>query len=202
VVEHLHHHATVGYFYSGTVPAHGESMWKFVIRNILYSTSNAYCVAEKIRKDRGHPWWRNCVIRQHCLSVVIAILMWSMWGWRGVGLFVVQAAIAIFTVELVQYFQHYGLVRENGTPVSELHSWNGDGWLTNVITLNIARHSEHHLDSRIPYQALRALEDAPYMPVGYFGLTWIALMPAVWRIVIDPFYERCFVFRGGGSKGE
>jgi alkane 1-monooxygenase len=86
---------------------------------------------------------------------------------------------------MVQYFEHYGLLRRRSEPLGAEHAWNSNGWVTNAITLNITRHSDHHLHAWVPYQALRLHPGAPTMPFGYFGLTWLALLPPVWRAVID-----------------
>lgn len=186
VVEHLHHHAHVGKPQCGTVPLPGESMWSFVLRNACFGYRNAYQVAEKIRVRRGLPWVANRVVQQHALTVVLLIGVVLAWGVHGLLLFGVQAAVAVFTVELVQYCEHYGLVRNDGEAATARHAWNSNGWVTNAITLNITRHSEHHLAAHIPYQSLRAMPAAPHTRMGYFGLTWLALWPAIWRRRVDP----------------
>lgn len=190
VIEHLHHHATVGKPECGTVPLPGEAMWHFVVRNALFGYRNAYQVAERMRQRRGLPWFANRVVQQHALTVLLMGGFALAWGASGVLLFFVQAVVAIFTVELVQYCEHYGLVRAEGEEASVRHAWNSNGWVTNAITLNITRHSEHHLAAHIPYQRLRTVPEAPHTPMGYFGLTWLALFPAIWRRRIDPARAR------------
>lgn len=102
------------------------------------------------------------------------------------ALFAVQAMVAMANLEIIQYFEHYGLIRPEGEAMSKNDSWNCEGWVTNALTLNITRHAHHHGDSSVPYQDLCMLSQAPTMPVGYFGLFWLALVPAVWRRCIDP----------------
>lgn len=186
VVEHLHHHAHVGKPACGTVPLPGETMWRFVVRNALFGYRNAYLVAERMRVRRGQRWVSNRAVQQHLLTLALLVGTVILWGQSGLLLFLVQAAVAIFTVELVQYCEHYGLVRQDGEAAAAHHAWNSNGWLTNAITLNITRHSEHHLAAHIPYQCLKAMPAAPHTPMGYFGLTWLALWPALWRRRMDP----------------
>jgi alkane 1-monooxygenase len=185
VVEHLHHHANAGHVEAGTVPKPGESMFAFIVRNACFSFGNAYTVAEAMRRRRGLGWTGNRVVRQHALTAVTFALCVAAFGATGAILFAAQALIAIATVEMVQYFEHYGLLRREGEPLGAEHAWNSNGWVTNAITLNITRHSDHHLHARVPYQALRLHRGAPTMPFGYFGLTWLALLPPVWRAAID-----------------
>ena len=184
VIEHLHHHATVGRVECGTVPRVGEPMWRFIVRNALFGYRNSFEVAERLRRGRG--WWANRTLQQHALTVGLATGFYLAFGWRGLGLFGAQALIAMATVELVQYCEHYGLERRDGEPAMIEHSWNANGWLTNALTLNIARHSEHHLNAKVPYQALTMMPGCPTMPMGYFGMTWLALVPDAWRAVVHP----------------
>ena len=184
VIEHLHHHANTGRLEHGTVPRPGESLYAFIARNAEFGFGNAYRVAETMRRRRGLRRAANRVVQQHGLSVVLCMLWTAAFGAIGLLLFVVQALIAIATVEMVQYFEHYGLVREDEEPLSIHHAWNSNGWLTNAITLNITRHSDHHLNAQLPYQALRMLPRAPTMPLGYFGLAWLAVIPPAWRTTI------------------
>lgn len=190
VIEHLHHHATVGRVECGTVPKIGESLWSFVPRNIAFGFGNAYGVAERIRKARGQAWWRNRVVQQHALTAALAVGAGVGWGVVGLVLFGAQAVIAVFTVELVQYCEHYGLVRDGEEEPDDSLAWNSNGWLTNAITLNITRHSDHHGDSSWAYQSLQAKAGAPHTRLGYFGLTWLAVVPPLWRAAMEPARER------------
>jgi alkane 1-monooxygenase len=181
VVEHLHHHGKVGLEVEGTVPRVGESMWAFIPRQIAFSYRNGYRAAERLRIAKGLAWYRNRAVEQHALTAAMASAFWLAFGWAGLLLFVVQAAVAVFCLEMIQFFEHHGLVRADGEPITGGLSWNSNTCLTNAITFNITRHSDHHLDAAIPYQSLRLMQGVPTSPVGYFGLVWIALVPAVWR---------------------
>jgi alkane 1-monooxygenase len=143
-----------------------------------------------MRLRRGNAWFANRVVQQHALTGVLFVGFALIWGASGMLLFCVQATLAIFTVELVQYCEHYGLLRDDGEQASANHAWNSNGWVTNAITLNITRHSEHHLAAHIPFQALRTIPGAPHTPMGYFGLAWLALWPKMWRHRIDPVRTR------------
>ena len=189
VVEHLHHHATVGRYSQGTVPAKCESLWSFLLRNVLFGFRNSYHVAERMRSRKQLGWMRNRALEQHALSIALFLAFATAFGNWGITLFVVQAVIAICTVEFVQLCEHYALVRTDEDAATASHSWNSNGWLTNALTLNITRHSDHHLNGRISYEALRMVPGAPTMPMGYFGLFWLALIPAIWRRAIDPIVD-------------
>lgn len=191
VIEHLHHHRTVGIAEAGTLPYKGESLYGFVLRNLRFSFGNAYRIEEIRRNTKNLSLWSNRVIQQHAISVLVGAAFFLAWGWAGVGVFVFQALMAMSVVETIQYFEHYGLQRADKDPVSLRDSWNCNGWLTNAITLNITRHSHHHTNITVPYHHLNMLPGAPTMPVGYFGLTWLAILPPLWRKVIDRRIPDC-----------
>lgn len=185
VLEHLHHHAKCGQIEEGTVPRRGESLASFVVRNIAFSHRNGWRIGESLRIARGHGVWRNRVLQLHAASAAMLVMFCTAFGATGAVLFVFQALTAWASLEAVQYFEHYALQRREGERIGVEHSWNSNGWLTNAITLNITRHSHHHCDASVPYQQLRYLEGVPTFLMGYFGMVWLALIPAVWSRVYD-----------------
>lgn len=189
VIEHLHHHANVGIEAAGTVPHRGESLYGFVWRNVKFGFGNSYRIEESIRGRRGGALWRNRVLQQYAISAAFAASLTYLFGAVGLLVFVVQACYAIFSLEMIQYFEHYGLERSPANPIGPRESWNSNFWLTNALTLNITRHSDHHVDPKIPYQSLQPHAQGPKMPFGYFGLAWLALVPPLWRRVIDPILD-------------
>ena len=96
-----------------------------------------------------------------------------------------QAVIGITLLEVVNYVEHYGLLRQrepNGRfeRVRPAHSWNSNNIATNVFLYHLQRHSDHHANPTRRYQALRHTDDAPQMPTGYAGMIVLAYChPAV-----------------------
>jgi alkane 1-monooxygenase len=50
---------------------------------------------------------------------------------------------------------------------------------------HLQRHSDHHAYPSRRYQALRTLEEAPELPSGYGTMVVIALIPPLWRRIMD-----------------
>ncbi|WP_374602530.1 hypothetical protein [Niveibacterium sp.] len=48
------------------------------------------------------------------------------------------------------------------------------------------RHSDHHAHAARRYQILRHMAAAPQLPAGYAALVLLALVPPLWRRVMDP----------------
>jgi alkane 1-monooxygenase len=103
--------------------------------------------------------------------------------------------LAIMLLELFNYIAHYGLARRPG-PDGRLerfgprHAWNTARRMNNWSFLNMGRHSDHHRFSARPYQRLETLEGAAHLPTGYAGALLLALVPPLWRKVMDPRVDR------------
>jgi alkane 1-monooxygenase len=90
--------------------------------------------------------------------------------------------------------EHYGMLRQKVgvgerqryERVDPSHSWNSNNLATNVLLYHLQRHSDHHANPTRRYQALRDFEESPVLPTGYAGMIVLAIVPAVWRRVMDP----------------
>ena len=105
--------------------------------------------------------------------------------------FVAQGLIAVLELETVNYIEHYGLTRretEGGRfeAIAAYHSWNSSHRLTGWFLFNLPRHADHHLEEGRRYQQLRHFDESPQLPTGYAGMTLLALVPPLWRHVMDP----------------
>jgi alkane 1-monooxygenase len=50
----------------------------------------------------------------------------------------------------------------------------------------LQRHSDHHAHPARPYQQLQSAPEAPQLPAGFAGMLLLALLPPLWRRVMDP----------------
>ena len=99
---------------------------------------------------------------------------------------------------MINYVEHYGLSRREISPgryerVNHHHSWNAPQRYTNWLLFNLQRHSDHHAVARRRYQALRHHEDSPQLPAGYATMFVLALVPPLWRRVMNPRALACRV---------
>ncbi|MEO9685333.1 MAG: alkane 1-monooxygenase [Tateyamaria sp.] len=173
----------------------GESFYRFyprVLKQCFHSAWNAE-VAMLARKDLpptdlSNPFWKY-----GALQVVCFVLAFALGGWAGVGLFLLQAGIAIWQLELVNYIEHYGLTRKHlgegkYEHVQPRHSWNAAHKVSNWLLINLQRHSDHHYkpDRRFPVLQTYTEADAPQLPYGYPVMTIAAMYPTLWRRVMNP----------------
>jgi alkane 1-monooxygenase len=102
----------------------------------------------------------------------------------------IQAIVGFSLLEVVNYLEHYGLLRgrrEDGRHerTAPEHSWNSNNVASNVLLYHLQRHSDHHANPLRRYQALRHFDEAPQLPTGYAGMIVAAMLPPVWRRIMD-----------------
>jgi alkane 1-monooxygenase len=71
-------------------------------------------------------------------------------------------------------------------PFGDRHSWNSSNVFANTIIFNMGRHSDHHRRPTAQYQDLHYMRAAPELPAGYAGSILLAMVPPLWRRVMDP----------------
>ena len=82
--------------------------------------------------------------------------------------------------------------RQRYERVDPSHSWNSNNIATNVLLYHLQRHSDHHANPTRRYQTLRDFEESPVLPTGYAGMIVLAIVPPLWRRVMDPRVLRHF----------
>jgi len=194
--EHLLvHHRYVGTPRDAVTAKYNEGFHRFFPRVLRESLRSAFEAEAGMlaRKGKGwsareNPFWRYWALQSGFL--MLAALLG---GWLGVGLFLVQAFVAVWQLELVNYIEHYGLTRKhlgNGKyeHVLPRHSWNSAQKASNWLLINLQRHSDHHYkpDRRFPLLQNHGEADAPQLPYGYPIMTIAAMIPPLWRRVMNP----------------
>ncbi|MXU64846.1 alkane 1-monooxygenase [Oceanomicrobium pacificus] len=196
VSEHLLvHHRYVGTPRDPVTARYNESVYGFLARVLPGSLVSAWKAeaAMLARKDlpvwsRQNPFWRYGL--GGLLFLAIAGLIG---GWFGVLLFLVQAAVAILQLEMVNYVEHYGLTRKHlgegkYEPAKPRHSWNASHRFSNYLLINLQRHSDHHFkpSRRFPVLQTYSEEEAPQLPYGYPLMIMISANPLWWRRMMNP----------------
>ena len=193
-VEHNRgHHSRVSTPEDPASARFGESFWRFLPRTVLGSARSAWGIAAAAQRRKGQRVWslRNDVLNAWALS---AVLFGGIVAWLGVEVIpflVVQAVFGFMLLEVVNYIEHYGLLRQrvaNGRyeRCRPTHSWNSNNLASNLVLYHLERHSDHHANPTRRYQSLRNFDDAPQLPSGYALMICLAVVPPLWRRVMDP----------------
>ncbi|WP_395003770.1 alkane 1-monooxygenase [Cypionkella sp.] len=194
--EHLRvHHLYVGTPRDPVTARYNEGFHRFFPRVLRHCYGSAWraevaMLARKGRKpfDKSNPFWRYWGLQAGMIC-----LAFGLGGWQGLGLFLFQAVVAIWQLELVNYVEHYGLTRRylgegKYEHVRPHHSWNAAQKASNWLLINLQRHSDHHFkpDRRFPLLQTYAAAEAPQMPYGYPVMTVAAMLPPLWRRIMNP----------------
>jgi alkane 1-monooxygenase len=198
--EHLLvHHRHVGTPRDPVTARYNEGFHRFFARVLRQSLTSAFKAEADMLARRNLPWTdlSNPFFRYWALQGAMLVLALLLGGWSGLALFLWQAFIAIWQLELVNYIEHYGLTRKhlgNGKyeHVKPHHSWNAAQKASNWLLINLQRHSDHHYkpDRRFPLLQNYGLSEAPQLPHGYPLMTMVAMVPPIWRRVMNPQVRR------------
>jgi alkane 1-monooxygenase len=170
----------------------GESFWAFLPRTVIGSLRSAWGIERERLGRGGHSaWsWRNDILQAWAMTIVLFGALTAVFGLVVLPFLLIQA-FGFTLLEVVNYLEHYGLLRqkrEDGRYERCLpeHSWNSNNVASNVLLYHLQRHSDHHANPTRRYQALRHVEEAPQLPTGYAGMIVLAWFPPLWRRVMDP----------------
>ncbi|MFT6674956.1 MAG: alkane 1-monooxygenase [Sulfitobacter sp.] len=198
--EHLLvHHRYVATPRDPVTARYNEGFHRFYPRVLRQSLVSAFRAEAAMLARKDLPWTdrRNPFLRYWALQGGFVILALILGGTSGLILFLVQAGVAIWQLELVNYIEHYGLTRKhlgNGTyeHVQPRHSWNAAHRASNWLLINLQRHSDHHYkpDRRFPVLQTYGRDQAPQLPFGYPVMTMAAMVPPLWKHIMNPRVKR------------
>lgn len=193
-VEHVRgHHVHVSTPEDASSARFNQSLYQFLPHAYLHNFLNAWKLEAQRLKRKNLPVfsYHNELIGWYGLSALMAVGFGIAFGWIGVAYFLGQSFIAFTLLEIVNYVEHYGLHRrklDNGRyeRTTPEHSWNSNFLLTNLFLFHLQRHSDHHANAKRRYQVLRHFDDSPQLPNGYAGMVVLALVPPLWKAVMNP----------------
>jgi alkane 1-monooxygenase len=170
----------------------GESFYAFLPRTVIGSLRSAWELeAVRLRRMERGPWsLRNDILGAWAMTVVLFAALTAIFGLVVLPYLLIQAVFGFSLLEVVNYLEHYGLLRQKREDgryerTRPEHSWNSNNMASNVLLYHLQRHSDHHANPIRRYQALRHVEEAPQLPTGYAGMIVLATIPPLWRRVMD-----------------
>ncbi len=194
--EHLRvHHLWVATPADPVTARYNEGFHRFFPRVLVQCRRSAWAAELALLARKGLPWHdrANPYWRYWALQAGMIALAFALGGVQGLALFLFQAAVAVWQLELVNYIEHYGLTRRhlgNGKyeHVLPRHSWNAAHKASNWLLINLQRHSDHHYkpDRRFPLLQTYGEQEAPQLPHGYPLMTLAAMVPPLWKRIMNP----------------
>ena len=193
-IEHnMGHHSDVATPRDSATARFGEGFWAFMAREYPGAWKRAWRLESRRAARKNYSKWslKNEVVA----SVIMQLILYAVIiAWLGSAVILYLALAWLFScmaLSLQNYVAHYGLLRdkrEDGKylPCQPHHSWNCNLIITNIVSYNLARHSDHHAHPARHYQYLRKFENVPQMPFGYMPMFILAYFPPLFRKVMDP----------------
>lgn len=175
----------------------GESYYQFWPRTVLGSLKSAIAIERHRLQRKAKSFWskENELLLGWGMASVFHLTMLAQFG-RGIMPYLAtQAFYGLSLFELINYIEHYGLLRQrkdNGQyeRMMPQHSWNNNNIVTNLFLYQLQRHSDHHAFPNRAFQALRHFDEAPQLPSGYASMLLPALIPSLWFYIMDPLVYR------------
>jgi alkane 1-monooxygenase len=192
-IAHIHgHHVRAATPADPTSARRGEDAYRFVGRSVVGQVREAWDFETKRLRRRGRSRLgpANRLLRYAAVELAV-VAGFAALGLQAFAFWLGQALLAIVLLELFNYIAHYGLARRIGPDgrlerLGPRHSWNVSRRMNNAALFNMGRHSDHHRRPARAYPALEKVEGAPELPAGYAGAILMALVPPLWRRVMDP----------------
>lgn len=178
----------------------GEHFYAFWLRSVIGGYRSAWKLESSRLERKGKAFW--CLSNEMiwytvlpflfcALLTAIASLWQGVFVWQVPVFFFVQSFLAFSLLEIVNYIEHYGIVRKEISPgkyerVNPMHSWNSNHRLSNFFLFQLQRHSDHHANAIKRYQVLKHYEESPQLPSGYPAMIMMASIPPLWFKWMNP----------------
>ena len=188
-IEHVYgHHRYVATPRDPATAPRGRSVYAHIVISTVKSNASAWRIeAARLRRQSLPLWSRhNALLRGWAMSAVLLGLAWAVGGATGALFFIACGLTGKALLEVVNYMEHYGIVRHPAAPVQPRHSWNTNRRVSSWTLFNLTRHSHHHAQGDVPYQDLKPMPDAPMMIGGYLTVMVLSLLPPLWHALMTP----------------
>ncbi len=178
----------------------GENFYLFWARSVFNGYFSAWKLENSRLKRKGLSVLslKNEMIWYSVLPFLFCALLTALaWQfgysnyWNVPIFFFAQSFLAFSLLEIVNYIEHYGIVRKEVSPgkferVNPMHSWNSNHRLSNFFLFQLQRHSDHHANAIKRYQVLKHYDESPQLPSGYPAMIMMAAVPPLWFRFMNP----------------
>ncbi|MEM9694834.1 MAG: fatty acid desaturase, partial [Myxococcota bacterium] len=188
-IEHVYgHHRYVSTTADPATAPRGRNVYAHILISTLRGHASAWRIEKnRLDKKRLAVWsHHNAYLRGQGMSALLVVMAAFMGGGSAAAYFVAIGLWGKALLEIVNYMEHYGMVRNPTLPVEPRHSWNTNRRVTSWSMFNLSRHSHHHAQGEVPYHELRPHPDAPVMIGGYLTTLIVAMVPPLWHRLMTP----------------
>jgi NAD(P)H-flavin reductase/ferredoxin len=188
-IEHVYgHHRYVSTINDPATAPRGRNVYAHIVISTVRGNISAWKIEAARLQRRGLAVVsvHNAYLRGLAMSAVLVAAAWAMGGVWAALFFCACGLWGKALLEIVNYMEHYGIVRDPAQPVQPRHSWNTNKRISSWAMFNLTRHSHHHAQGEVPYQDLQPYPNAPMMIGGYLTTISVALIPPLWHRLMTP----------------
>jgi alkane 1-monooxygenase len=193
-VEHNHgHHRYVATPKDPASARLNESMYVFVVRSVVGSYISAWKIQLSQLKKQNLSFlsFKNNMFIYLIFQFALGLAIYFYGGILAFMLFISTAAVGILLLEVINYVEHYGMLRKEISPgkyekVMPHHSWNANYPIGRIMLFELTRHADHHYKASRKYQVLRHWDQSPELPAGYPAMMLLSAVPPLWFKVMNP----------------
>jgi NAD(P)H-flavin reductase/ferredoxin len=188
-IEHVYgHHRYVSTLNDPATAPRGRNVYAHIAISTLRGNISAWKIEAARLQRRGIAVlsWHNAYLRGLGMSGLLVAATWALGGLWAALFFCACGLWGKALLEIVNYMEHYGIVRDPAQPVQPRHSWNTNKRISSWAMFNLTRHSHHHAQGEVPYQDLQPYPNAPMMIGGYLTTISVALIPPLWHRQMAP----------------
>ena len=188
-IEHVYgHHRYVSTTEDPATAPRGRNVYAHIVISTLRGNVSAWKIEKErlLKKRQGLYSIHNFALRGYLMSAALLVASYLIAGWMGLVFFTLCGIWGKALLEIVNYMEHYGMVRNPQTPVQPRHSWNTNKRFSSWSMFNLTRHSHHHAQGEVPYHELKPYHEAPMMINGYLATIAVALIPPLWHKLMTP----------------
>jgi alkane 1-monooxygenase len=198
------HHVLVATPEDPATARKNENFYSFWVRSVFGGYAHAWRLENESLKRKGLSafQWSNSMIWFTVLPVLFCATVTFVFSysteviyWAIPIFFFSQSILAFTLLELVNYVEHYGILRKEITPgkyerVNPIHSWNASHLISNFFLFQLQRHSDHHANAIKRYQVLNHYDESPQLPFGYPTMILMAAVPPLWFGIMNKRLEK------------
>ncbi len=178
--EHLRgHHVKVATEGDPATAKFDENFWPFYFRTVPAQFVSAWNIERKRLGDEDMSLFdarvlQNRVFQGMVAQIALSVVIFMVFGGFSLFLFLAQSWFASRLLEIVNYFEHWGLTRAHDRVQPE-DSWDSHSWFTYYGLVGLTRHADHHANPTRPYQMLRTFDESPKLPYGYIAMVFMVM---------------------------
>ncbi len=198
------HHVLVATPEDPATATKNENFYAFWVKSVFKGYVHAWHIEnERLKRiaksafsiHNNMIWFTVLPILFGALLTAIFSLMAGTILWSVAAFFFAQSILGFTLLELVNYVEHYGILRKEVSPgryerVTPIHSWNASHLVSNFFLFQLQRHSDHHANAIKRYQVLNHYDESPQLPAGYPTMIMIALVPPLWFGMMNSRLEK------------